>query len=137
MNEASSGTRSVVVERDLPYPAGKVWRALTEPHLIAEWLMKNDFSPRIGHRFRLSGDWGGVDCEVLTVEENRKLAYSWAAFGLDSIATFTLTPTAGGGTRLRMEQSGFRADQTQFYEGATASWPGFMAALEEVVARLD
>jgi uncharacterized protein YndB with AHSA1/START domain len=71
-------TRAVVVEREIPHPPEKIWRALTQPHLIAEWLMKNDFKPAVGHRFNLRGDWGGVlDCEVLAVEPNRTLSYTW------------------------------------------------------------
>src|SRR6185312_2714064 len=60
MNATSAETRSVVVERDIPFPPDKIWRALTQPHLIEEWLMKNDFNPVVGHRFNLRGDWGGV-----------------------------------------------------------------------------
>ena len=72
MNETSTETRSVVVEREIPHRPEKIWRALTQPHLIEEWLMKNDFKPVVGHSLNLSGDWGGVlDCEVLAVEPNR------------------------------------------------------------------
>ena len=78
MSKPATETRSVVVEREIPYPPEKLWRALTQPHLIEEWLMKNDFSPAVGHRFNLRGEWGGVlDCEVLTVEPNRTLSYTW------------------------------------------------------------
>ena len=71
-------TRSVVVEREMPHPPEKLWRALTQPHLIEEWLMKNDFKPAVGHRFNLRGDWGGVlDCEVLAIAPNRELSYTW------------------------------------------------------------
>jgi uncharacterized protein YndB with AHSA1/START domain len=71
-------TRSVVVEREIPYPPEKLWRALTQPHLIKEWLMKSDFKPLVGHRFNLRGDWGGVlDCEVLAIEPNKTLSYRW------------------------------------------------------------
>ena len=59
-----SETLSVVVEREIPYPPEKIWRALTQPHLIEEWLMKNNFRPDKGHRFNLSADWGVVDCQV-------------------------------------------------------------------------
>lgn len=134
-------TRSVVVEREMPHPPEKIWRALTQPHLIAEWLMKNDFSPIVGHSFKLSGDWGGVlDCEVLAVEPNRSLSYTWnfahddAAYALQSVVTFTLTPSSKG-TLLRMEQAGFRPEQKQAFGGATAGWQQFFAKLEEVVAR--
>lgn len=127
-------TLSVVVERDIAYPPEKIWRALTQPHLIQEWLMKNDFAPTMGHRFKFSGDWGAVDCEVKTLEPYTSLAYSWGAFGLETVVTWTLTPTAAG-THLRMEQSGFRKDQPQFYGGAQASWPGFIDKLAGVVAR--
>jgi uncharacterized protein YndB with AHSA1/START domain len=134
-------TRSVVVEREMPHPPEKLWRALTQPHLIAEWLMKNDFAPVVGHRFNLRGEWGGVlDCEVLVVEPNKALAYTWnhvhddAAFNLQSVVTFTLTPTAAG-TRLRMEQTGFGKDQRQAYGGANAGWQQMFAKLEQVLAR--
>jgi uncharacterized protein YndB with AHSA1/START domain len=133
-------TRSVVVEREMPHPPEKLWRALTQPHLIAEWLMKNDFAAVVGHRFNLRGEWGGVlDCEVLVVEPNKELAYSWnhahddPAFSLQSVVTFTLTPTAAG-TRLRMEQAGFRPDQRQAFGGANAGWQQMFAKLEQVVA---
>jgi uncharacterized protein YndB with AHSA1/START domain len=136
-------TRSVVVEREMPHPPEKLWRALTQPHLIAEWLMKNDFAPTVGHRFNLRGDWGGVlDCEVLVVEPNKELAYTWnfvhddAAFNLQSVVTFTLTPTAAG-TRLRMEQAGFRPDQKQAFGGANAGWQQFLAKLEQVLMRAE
>jgi len=134
MNETATATRSVVVEREIPHAPEKIWRALTQPHLIAEWLMKNDFAPTVGHRFDLRGDWGTVDCRVLAVEPHRTLSYTWAALGLESIVTWTLTPTRGG-TRLRMEQTGFRADQQQAYQGATYGWPRFFAKLEEVLAQ--
>ena len=128
--------RSVVIERDMPHPPEKIWRALTQTHLIAEWLMKNDFTPVVDHRFNLRADWGAVDCQVLAVEPHKRLSYTWAALGLESVVTWTLTPTSTG-THLRMEQSGFRPDQQQAYQGATYGWPRFLGALEEVVARLD
>jgi uncharacterized protein YndB with AHSA1/START domain len=138
-----SDTRSVVIEREFPYPPEKLWRALTQPHLIEEWLMKNDFKPVVGHRFNLRGDWGGVlDCEVLAIEPNKALSYTWnfehdeAAYNLRSVVIFTLTATPAG-TRLRMEQSGFRPDQKQAYGGAHAGWQQFFAKLEQFLARAD
>ncbi|MEA1673549.1 SRPBCC domain-containing protein [Nitrospirillum sp. BR 11163] len=134
MTEAvASETRSVVIEREVPYPPEKIWRALTQPHLLAEWLMKNDFQATVGHRFDFRGDWGSVDCQVLEVEPHRILSYSWAAMGLDSVVTWTLTPSATG-TRLRMEQAGFRPDQEQAYRGAQYGWTQFLGKLEQVLA---
>ena len=105
-------------------------------HLIEEWLMKNDFKPVVGHRFNLRADWGAVDCQVMAVEPNKTLSYTWAAYGLESVVTWTLTPTSTG-THLRMEQSGFRPDQQQAYQGAKGGWQQFFAALEQVLARID
>jgi uncharacterized protein YndB with AHSA1/START domain len=136
MNEHSSEPLSVVVERDLPFPAETIWRALTQPHLIQEWLMQNDFVPVVGNRFSLRADWGSVDCEVLTLEPNKCLSYKWAAMGLESIVTWTLRATSTG-THLRMEQSGFRPDQQQAYRGATYGWQKFFGNLEQVVANLS
>jgi uncharacterized protein YndB with AHSA1/START domain len=136
MTDAATETRAVVVEREMPYPPEKIWRALTQPHLLAEWLMKNDFAPVMDHRFTFSGDWGSVDCQVMAVEPDRTLAYSWGAMGLESTVTWTLTPTAAG-TRLRMEQVGFRADQEQAYQGAKFGWQRFFGSLEQILAGLD
>jgi uncharacterized protein YndB with AHSA1/START domain len=136
MTDTATETRSVVVEREIAFPPEKIWRALTQPHLIEEWLMKNDFRPVLGHRFNLRADWGAVDCQVQEVEPNKTLSYSWAAYGLESVVTWTLTPTSKG-TRLRMEQSGFRPDQQQAYRGAKGGWPQFFAKLEQVVARIE
>jgi uncharacterized protein YndB with AHSA1/START domain len=129
-------TRSVVVEREIPHPPEKIWRALTQPHLIEEWLMKNDFKPIVGHGFNLRADWGAVECRVMAVEPARTLSYTWGAHGLESVVTWTLTPTSTG-THLRMEQSGFRPDQQQAYGGAKAGWPRFFANLEQVLARVE
>ena len=136
MTEATTAIRSVIIERDLPHPPERIWRALTQDHLIEEWLMKNDFKPIVGHRFNLRADWGAVDCEVMAVEPNKTLSYTWGAYGLESVVTWTLTPTSTG-THLRMEQSGFRPDQQQAYHGAKAGWPRFFANLEQVLARID
>ena len=141
MNTTAAETRSVVVEREMPHPPEKLWRALTQPHLIEEWLMKNNFRPVVGHRFNLTGEWGGVlDCEVLEVEPNKTLSYTWnfshedPAYDMKSVVVFTLTPTPNG-THLRMEQSGFRPDQKQAYGGAHAGWKQFFAKLEEMLAK--
>ena len=136
MSKPAAETLSVVVEREISFPPEKIWRALTQPHLIEAWLMKNDFKAVVDHRFNLRADWGAVDCQVLAVEPNKTLSYTWAAMGLESVVTWTLTPTSAG-TRLRMEQSGFRPDQQQAYQGARYGWPRFFANLEQVLARAE
>jgi len=134
MTTTTTETLSVVVEREIAHPPEKIWRALTQPHLIEEWLMKNDFQPKVDHRFNLRGDWGAVDCRVMVVEPNKTLSYTWAAMGLESVVTWTLTPTSTG-TRLRMEQAGFRPDQQQAYQGAKYGWQQFFAKLEQTLSK--
>jgi uncharacterized protein YndB with AHSA1/START domain len=135
--------RTVVVERDIPYPAERIWRALTQPHLMAEWLMRSDFAPTVGHRFDFTTDWGGVlNCQVLEVEPHSRLSYTWnfdhedPAYGLKSVVTFTLSPSPRG-TLLRMEQAGFRPNQKQALGGARAGWMDFLGKLEAVLGRGD
>ncbi|MGV8840923.1 MAG: SRPBCC family protein [Bauldia sp.] len=140
-------TRSVVVEREIAAPPEKIWRALTQPHLLQEWLMQNDFRPAVGHRFNLRKDAGGypivIDCEVLALDEPKKLAFSWnytvgdPAYDTATVVTFTLTPTGGGTTHLRMEQAGFRTDQRQALAGATAAWREFMDELLGLLTRME
>ena len=134
MIKPATETLSVVIEQEVPFPPEKVWRALTQPNLIEEWLMKNDFKPVVDHLFNLRAEWGAVDGQVLAVEPNKMLSYTWAAYGLQSVVTWNLSPTSTG-THLRMEQSGFRPDQPQYYEGAKGGWQKFFAALEQILAR--
>jgi uncharacterized protein YndB with AHSA1/START domain len=135
------GTRTVVVEREMPHPPEKIWRALTQGALIEEWLMKNDFQPVVGHRFSFRAapapNWSGViECEVLVVEPNLRLSYSWGTLGTKTVVAWTLTPTADG-THLRMEQSGFGPDQDANYKGATYGWKKFIGNLERIVGGLE
>jgi uncharacterized protein YndB with AHSA1/START domain len=134
-------TRSVVIEREMPHPPEKIWRALTQGELIQEWLMENDFQPAVGHKFSFRAkpvpNWSGIiECEVLEVEPNARLSYSWGTMGMGSIVTWTLTPTERG-TLLRMEQSGFLPDQEANYKGATYGWRKFIGNLETVVSALE
>jgi uncharacterized protein YndB with AHSA1/START domain len=136
MSEPATEMLSVIVEREVAFPPEKIWRALTQPHLIEEWLMKNVFKPVVGHRVNLRADWGVVDCQILAVEPNKRLSYTWGAYGLESVVIWTLTPTTTG-THLRMEQSGFRPDQQQAYHGAKGGWQQFFSALQQVLERMD
>lgn len=141
MSNPAEGTRTLVIEREFPHPPEKLWRALTEDPLIAQWLMKNDFEPVAGRKFQFRSEpmpnWDGViNCEVLIVDPLKRLSYSWSALGLDSVVLWTLTP-AEGGTHVRMEHSGFRPDQEKAYQGAKYGWQNFIGRLERVVGGLD
>ena len=141
MSNPAETTRSVVIERVFPHPPEKLWRALTESPLIAQWLLKNDFEPAVGRKFQFRSEpmpsWDGlIDCEVLVVEQSKRLSYTWSTLGLDSVVLWTLTP-AEGGTHVRMEHSGFRAGQEAAYKGANYGWQKFIGGLERVVAGLE
>jgi uncharacterized protein YndB with AHSA1/START domain len=134
-------TRTLVIEKEMPYPPEKIWRALTQGALIKEWLMDNDFQPVVGHSFQFRStpapNWNGIiDSEVLVVEPNKKLSYSWGALGLESAVTWTLTPTDAG-THVRMEHSGFGSDQDAAYKGANYGWQKFIGGLERIIAGLQ
>lgn len=132
--------KTLVIERELAHAPGKVWRALTEGHLLKEWLLDNDFQPVVGHRFRFRQapmpKWDGVvDCEVLVVEPQKKLSYTWNALGLESVVVLTLSETSEG-TLLRLEQSGFRPDQETAYVGAGYGWKKFLGNMDRVLGEL-
>ncbi len=135
MTDVVDEIRTIVIERKFSHPPERIWRALTQRDLIAEWLMANDFEPAAGHRFHLRGDWGAVACEVRQIEPFHTLVYSWDAHGLESVVTWTLAPSDGG-TLLRMAQTGFRRDQESFYQGAQAGWTRFFTALDDVLGRM-
>ncbi len=134
-------TRSLVIERELPHPLEKVWRALTQGHLVKEWLMDNDFQPVVGHKFKFHStpvpNWDGViNSEVLVIEPNKKLSYSWGTMGMESVVEWTLTATDRG-THLRLEQTGFRSEQDAAYKGATWGWNKFIGNMDRVIAGLQ
>jgi len=137
----SAAARTLVIEKEMPHPPEKVWRALTQGPLIKEWLMDNDFQPVVGHKFNFRckpvPNWNGlIDSEVLVVEPNKKLSYSWSSMGLGSVVVWTLVPT-NSGTLVRMEHSGFAPDQVAAYNGANYAWQKFIGNLEKVVAGLQ
>jgi uncharacterized protein YndB with AHSA1/START domain len=139
-SEMNPSTRSVVVEKEFAHPPEKVWRALTEGDLIAQWLMENDFQPVVGRRFQLRSKpvpgWNGViDCEVLLAEPYERLSYSWGTMGMQNAVAWTLTPTPGG-TLVRMEQTGFGEHQEANYKGAQYGWKAFFGKLEQVLGEI-
>ena len=139
MIHAKDATRTLVIERVMPHPPEKVWRALTEVSLLDEWLLKSDFQPVVGHKFSFRNEpmphWDGiVHGEVLTVAPPEQLAYRWEALGLNSVVTWTLTP-AEGGTHLRMEQSGFGPENGRAYEGSKFGWTRMLDTLSGLLAQ--
>jgi uncharacterized protein YndB with AHSA1/START domain len=100
---AEATTKSIVVERVIPHAPEKIWRALTQAAMIAEWLMENDFKAVVGHKFqfhatRMPGWKGYTNCEVLEVDEPRKLVYSWA---MARSRTAASRPSSRGPSHLR------------------------------------
>ncbi len=139
-----TGTQSFSAQYDLPHPPAKVWRALTEPGLLARWLMPNDLRPAVGETFTFKSDptpwWDGiVRCEVLEINPQKRIRYSWrSASGpsaLDTVVTWTLAPTPSGGTLLGLEHSGFRPADSQAFGGMTKGWPRLVGKLRVVLAQ--
>ncbi len=141
MSNPAEASPALVVERVFPHPPQKLWRALTDGFLLAQWLLNNDFEPVVGRRFQFRREpmpnWNGViDCEVSVVEPFKEISYSWVAMGLETVVRWTLTP-AEGGTHLRMEQSGFGPGREANYKGAKYGWQCFFNALERTLASFD
>lgn len=138
---APAQDEAISFELDLKHPPEKVWRALTEPALLAEWLLPVfGFQLEPGAAFKFKTDpkpgWDGtVDCRLLDVEAPRRLSWAWVVGDIDTVVTFTLTP-AGSGTRLSLVQSGFRPDQKQNFAGARYGWKMMGGKLVDLLARL-
>ena len=140
----SSQTESIAFEFDLHHSPAKVWRALTDPGLLAEWLLpvvdrKLELEPRAAFTFKTQPypGWDGiVNCRILEVEAHKKLSYTWVVGDmLDTIVTFTLTPTASG-TRLSLVQAGFKPDQKQNFGGARYGWKMMGGKLVDLLGRI-
>ena len=138
---APSQTESISFEFDLHHSPEKVWRALTDPLLLAEWLLPVvELKLEPGAPFTLKTQpqpgWDGiVNCRFLEIEAHRKLSYTWGVPGMDTVVTFTLKATASG-TRLSLVQSGFRPDQKQNFGGARYGWKMMGGKLVDLLARI-
>lgn len=138
---ARSQTESLSFEFDLHHPPEKVWRALTDPVLLKEWLLPVvDLKLELGAAFTFNAQpqpgWDGVvNCRFLEIEAHRKLSCRWVVGDIDTVVTFTLTPTASG-TRLSLVQSGFRPDQKQNLGGARYGWKMMGGKLVDLLARI-
>lgn len=135
-----SQTESIAFEFDLPHSPAKVWRALTDPALLAEWLL-----PVVGHKLEPGAaftfqaqpqpGWDGiVNCRFVEIEAQKKLSWTWVVGDLDTVVTFTLAPTASG-TRLFLVQSGFKPHQKQNWGGARYGWNMMGGKLIDLLAR--
>jgi len=139
---APSQTESISFDFDLHHPPEKVWRALTNPALLKEWLLPvvDRLQLEPGAAFTLKTQpypgWDGtVNCRFIEIEAHRKLSYAWTVPFLDTVVTFTLTPTSSG-TRLSLVQSGFRPDQKQNAGGARYGWKMMGGKLVDLLARI-
>jgi len=127
---AKAETQTIHQQYDLPYPPAKVWRALTDPELLGQWLMSTDMQAAVGNSFTFRMEpsqwWDGiVHCEVLELEREKRLSYTWRSgpesSPLDTVVTWTLTPT-GQGTRLTLEHTGFVPKNKFAFQGAEQGW---------------
>jgi uncharacterized protein YndB with AHSA1/START domain len=138
-----SQSDAISFEFELDHPPEKVWRALTDPELLTQWLLpvvglELELAP--GAEFTLKTqpypNWDGtVSCRFLEIEEHRKLTYAWTVPFLDTVVSFTLTPTPSG-TRLSLVQSGFKPDQKREFGGARYGWKMMGERLTELLGRL-
>jgi uncharacterized protein YndB with AHSA1/START domain len=138
---ARSQTESISFEFDLHHVPEKVWRALTDPVLLGEWLLPVlDLKLEPGAAFTFKAQpqpgWDGiVNCRLLEIEAHRRLSYTWVVDDIDTVVMFTLTPTASG-TRLSLVQSGFKPDQKKEFGGARYGWKMMGGKLVDLLARI-
>jgi uncharacterized protein YndB with AHSA1/START domain len=137
-----SQSAALSFEFDLHHRPEKVWRAITDPALLAEWLLPViDLRLERGATFSLQAPpqpgWDGmVNCRFVEIEHERKLSYAWCVGDIDTVVTFTLTPTASG-TRLVLVQSGFKPDQKKNFGGARYGWTMMGGKLVDLLTRIS
>jgi uncharacterized protein YndB with AHSA1/START domain len=145
-NKTGEDLRAIRLDQFIAHPPAKVWRALTEPDLLARWLMPNDFKPEVGHRFTFTtepkksvGFDGIVHCEVLEIEPERLLRISWSdRKQSDWTVTWRLEPE-GRGTRLFLDHEGFDPGsevQQMSRRIMGGGWPRIFATIEAIIDEL-
>ena len=133
MNE----TTQITCDQFLSQPPEAVWRALTEPDLIARWWAPGDVRPIVGHTFTLDmGQWGSQRCTVLAVETGRLISYTFGEGSLDTTITWELV-AEGTGTRLFLRQDGFDLNSPigqRAFDGMGGGWPNVLRKMEGFLA---
>lgn len=141
-DKTAASRTELSLEYDLQHLPEKVWRALTDPVLLTEWLLPVvGFKLEPGTAFTLKAPafpgWDGtVKCQLLEIEPQRKLSYTWGVPFLETVVTFTLTPTSSG-TRLSILQSGFKPDQKRELGGARYGWNLMTSKLVDLLAKIQ
>jgi uncharacterized protein YndB with AHSA1/START domain len=139
---APAQTEALSFDFDLPHAPEKVWRALTDPTLLSEWLLPAlglELKPGAEFTFKTQPQpgWDGVvNCRFIEIEPNHKLSWAWVVGDIDTVVTFTLTPSASG-TQLSVVQSGFKANQKQNFGGARYGWKMMGGKLVELLERIS
>ncbi len=142
-DSARGAAETVSLALELAHAPAKVWRALTQPELLSRWLLPvvglGELAP--GARFRFEPapqpGWDGVvSCRLLEIEAPHKLSWAWVAGDIDTVLTFTLTPTDAG-THLAIEQTGFAATQKQAAGGARYGWKMMSGRLLDLLAEIE
>lgn len=127
---------TIRLSRFINHPPAKVWRALTDPEIHARWWAAGDVKAEVGHRFTLDmGPFGQQPCEVLAVDPERLLSYSFAPGTLNTTITWRLEPEASG-TRLHLEHSGFDPDSPlgkTAFQGMSRGWPGVLERMAPAI----
>ena len=128
------------------HPPERVWEFLTQPALMEQWLMKNDFQPIVGYAFQFrtnpiaSLNFDGIFyCTVLELVPCKKLSYSWncgpgaGKIDLQSVVVWKLLPTEKG-TDLLLNHSGFaRKENLDFYNGLYQGWLEKFQKIEKLI----
>lgn len=131
---------TITCDQFISHAPDRVWKALTEPELLAKWWAAGDIRPVVGHRFTLDmGQWGKQPCQVTEVEPQKLISYSFADGSLDTTLTWRLVPE-GTGTRLFLEHAGFDLDSPigrQAHDGMGAGWPNVLARIDEALHDYD
>ena len=142
---ARSQIEAISFEFDLHHSPEKVWRALTDPALLGEWLLPVvgfELEPGAAFTFKTQAypGWDGtVNCKMLEVDAQKKISYAWVVggeMGLNTVVTFTLTPTEAG-TRLSLVQSGFTSEQKRESGGARYGWKMMGGKLVDLLGRIS
>lgn len=127
----------IQITQFIPHPPSRVWAALTVPALLEKWWAKGDVRAEVGHRFVLDmGQWGQQPCEVLTVEHEKLITYSFAPGTLDTIITWRLQ-AEGDGTRLSLEHKGFDLDSPMgktAFQGMGNGWPTVIGRIAQALS---
>ncbi len=132
VDKTRDGGYVVAFDRGIGQPAAKVWAALTDPGVLANWLGDVELELRVGGRYiiRFRGMAVVMTGRITALEDGRLLEYSWQEnYGMPASKVRWEVAPVEAGCRLKLSHAFTPECVLSEIMGFAGGWHAFLDAL--------